>query len=410
MKKNNLLVIGASGGVATVFLEHLAKHRSLFGKLILLSRKNRIKSNNFINHKKLDYIYIEKRINPNNKKEYQKILKEHEINIVLDLTDLESLPLLEATNEMGISYINTSMNADNKTVAELIFDIYPRKKKINKAVHFLCAGMNPGIVNMWVRYGISKFGIPREIIHFEYDTSFSKKTSGTKKLSITWSPHEFLVENVRDPSGIAIGKGKIKILIPNAVNHCEDMKSILSPIMKMKNYPCGFTVLHEENMTVSYKYDIPSKFIYSVNDRTMDSLIKICKKRSKISEEDFIVMRNTDIPLDGADNIGVMLIYDDKKVYYFNSMKNSAMKGTNATYFQVVIGIFSALFTLLFDKMKRGVYFTEDLFDTNYKNYMFNNMKVEEFVFKKQKIGLKLVSHDSRLSSAKAFKSKNIHI
>jgi len=129
MKKNNLLVIGASGGVATVFLEHLAKHRSLFGKLILLSRKNRIKSNNFINHKKLDYIYIEKRINPNNKKEYQKILKEHEINIVLDLTDLESLPLLEATNEMGISYINTSMNADNKTVAELIFDIYQEKRR-----------------------------------------------------------------------------------------------------------------------------------------------------------------------------------------------------------------------------------------------------------------------------------------
>ncbi|MEX2016987.1 MAG: saccharopine dehydrogenase NADP-binding domain-containing protein, partial [Candidatus Pacearchaeota archaeon] len=169
MKKPNLLLLGASGGVAQVFLHYLVHHRDILGKLVLLSGKNRIKNNMHLEHRKLDYTYVERRINPENKDDFKNILKKYDINIVLDLTDIETIPLLEAANEVGVSYINTSMNADDKTVDKLIFDIYPRKEKLNNAVHILCSGMNPGVVNMWVRYGISKFGIPKEIVHFEYD-------------------------------------------------------------------------------------------------------------------------------------------------------------------------------------------------------------------------------------------------
>src|SRR3989344_2146301 len=229
MKKPNLLILGASGGLAQVFLQYLVHHRDFFGKLILLSGINRIKNNKHLEHKKLDYIYVEKRIDPYNEKEYHDILRKYNIDIVLDLTVVDSIPLLEATNNFGASYVNTSLNADNKAVAELVFDIYPRKEKLNNAVHILCAGMNPGIVNMWVRYGIEKFGIPEQIIHFEYDTS--TVPIRLKKPIITWSPHEFLVENVRDPSGSVIGRYKIKELLPNALKKLEDMKPILSPII-----------------------------------------------------------------------------------------------------------------------------------------------------------------------------------
>lgn len=60
MKRPNLLLLGASGGVAQVFLQYLVHHREFFGKLVLLSRKNRIKNNTHLEHKKLDYVYVKK--------------------------------------------------------------------------------------------------------------------------------------------------------------------------------------------------------------------------------------------------------------------------------------------------------------------------------------------------------------
>jgi len=272
--------------------------------------------------------------------------------------------------------------------------------------------MNPGIVNIWVRYWISKFGIPKEVVHFEYDTSKIQTSFKTKQLAITWSPHEFLVENVRDPSGVALGRRKIKPIIPNAISDREDMKSILSPVMKLGKYPKGFVVLHEENLTLSYKYNIPSKFIYAVDDDVMDSMIKIYKEGGKLSEEDFTVIKNIENPLKGSDSIGVILDYRNKKIYYFNSISNVSIIGTNATYFQVVIGVFAALFTLLFNKnkLKKGVYFTEDLFNTNYKDYVFDNMRVQEFVFQKKGGKLKPVSYNPTISSTKASNFKHIYI
>ena len=70
---------------------------------------------------------------------------------------------------------------------------------------------------------------------------------------MTWSIHEFLVESVRDPSGIVLGRKKVKKLLPNALENRKSMKSILEPIMKLNEYPHGLTVLHEENLSVSFK-------------------------------------------------------------------------------------------------------------------------------------------------------------
>jgi len=114
--------------------------------------------------------------------------------------------------------------------------------------------------------------------------------------------------------------------------------------------------------------------------------------------------------LDGADNIGVLLIYSDKKVYYFNSASNMAAIGTNGTYTQVIIGIFSALFTLMFDKLKPATYFVEDLYDTHYKHFMFDNMRVEEFVFKKNKDHLKLLNYNPMIKLKRDKKFKHLYV
>lgn len=395
-KKPNLLILGASGGVANAFLHYLNGYRNnLFDKLVLLDKNNKVLKNCSINHKVLNYRFLHKKIDLLKKeKEYLDILKNNKIDIVLDITDANTLKILEVTNKAGVSYINTAMNDDKKTTDELIFDVYPRKNEFNNAPHILCTGMNPGNVNMWARYGIEKFGVPKQIINFEFDTSMVAKKYHSM---VTWSIHEFLVEAVRDPSGIALGRHKIKRLFPNALENKENMKSILEPIIKLKKYPEGFTILHEENVSMSYKYDIPSKFIYAIFPKTMKNLIKIYKKNKNINKRDLILGDNIYEILDGADSIGVLLDYPDKKVYYFNSIPNAAIIGTNSTYTQVIVGIFSAIFTLLIDNLKPGAYFTEDLFDKQYKYFMFDNMQVQEYVFKKSKGNLKLVKYNPEI-------------
>lgn len=397
-KRPDFLNIGASGGVANAFLQKFLPHRHLFDRLVLLDKDKKILSNSYLDHKRLNYIFLQKELKlPEKEKEYLEILKEYRIDIVLDLTDADSLPLLEATDKAGVSYLNTSLNAEKKTVSDLVFEVLAKKNKFKHAVHILCCGMNPGIVNMWVRYEIEKFSLPKEIIHFEYDSSrIAKKWQPM----ITWSPKEFLVETVRDPSGIMLGKNKLKKLLPNALSHRVEMKTILQPIFKLIKhpfrrvpYPSGFTVLHEENITLSQKYDVPSKFIYALDKRTMDYLVKTYRQKGKVTEKDLLVGDNVKFPLEGSDNIGVILEYEDRRIYYFTYLSNSAVMRTNATYTQVVIGIFAALFTLLFEWMQPGIYFVEDLYDTYYPSYMFENMRVQEFVFKKKKNNLELVSY-----------------
>src|SRR3989344_3108935 len=350
IKRCNLLVVGASGGVANAFLHHLCDYRNLFKKLVL----------------------------PEKEKEYLSLLKKYKVQIVLDLTDMDSTAILEATNKAKVSYVNTALNDRIKSADELVFNIIKKKDQINGAPHIICSGMNPGVVNMWVRYGIEKYGVPTQIIHFEYDTS---KLAKKWHPLVTWSIHEFLTEAIKDPSGLALGKNKIKKLLPNALENRKDMKSILSPIMKLDKYPSGLTVLHEENISLSYLYNIPSKFIYAINQQTMDNLIKLYKKNKNVRKKDLVLGDNTSEVLSGEDNIGVILEYSDKLVYYFNTFPNVAVIGTNATYTQVIIGVFSALFTLLIDNLPPKVYFVEDLFDTHYKYFLFDNLRVQEFVF-----------------------------
>ena len=408
IKNPNLLIIGASGGVANALLHHLVNYRNLFGKLVLLDRNKKILDDIYIDHKLLNYSFIHKEIKlPEKEKEYLKILKDHKIDIVLDITDMNSLEIIDATNKARISYVNTAMNDEKKTVVDLLFDIYPRKEKVNNAPHILCTGMNPGNVNMWVRYGIEKFGVPKNIIHFEYDTSrFAKKWQPM----MTWSIHEFLVEMVRDPSGIALGAGKVKKLLPNALENHKNLKKILEPIMKLDNYPEGLTVLHEENLSVSFKYNIPCKFYYAINQQTMKDLVKIYENKGDVFRKDLKLGNNTNGVLDGSDNIGVKMEYADKVVYYFNSVSNHDMIGTNATYTQVIVGILSALFTLMFDKLKPATYFVEDLYDTHFKHFMFDNMRVEEFVFKKTEDHLKLLNYNPMIKLKRDKKFKHLYI
>jgi len=58
IKNPNLLVIGASGGVANALLHHLVSYRNLFGKLVLLDKNKKVLTDPYIDHVALNYSFI----------------------------------------------------------------------------------------------------------------------------------------------------------------------------------------------------------------------------------------------------------------------------------------------------------------------------------------------------------------
>jgi len=395
MNNPNLLVMGASGGVANAFLQRFVSHRNLFGSLILLDKRKNFLDNKYIDHKKLEYVFVHKKIVlPEREREYLNLLKKYRIDIVLDLTDMDSIPVIEATNKAKIPYINTAMNDEEREVYDVVSEVFSKKSQLDNAPHILCTGMNPGVVNLWARHGIEKFSIPKKIIHFEYDSS---RVAAKWEPMVTWCLNEFLMETVVDPSGVMLGRDRLKTLLPNGLENKHPLRPILFPIMKLDKYPYGFTVLHEENITIAKRYNVPSKFVYSVNVKTMEKIMNIYKEKKKVTEKDLSHGDNSEKILAGSDNIGVVLDYKDKKVYYFNSMPNESVIGTNATYSQVIVGVFSALFTLMFERLKPGLYFPEDLYHTRFRNYVFDNLRTQEFVFRKKKGKLVLKSYNPQV-------------
>ncbi|HJV32553.1 MAG TPA: hypothetical protein VJ694_00850 [Patescibacteria group bacterium] len=394
-KRPNLMILGASGGVSTTFLHHLPDYRRLFGKLLLVDPHARLRKNPFIEHALLDYKLIPVRVDAARRRaDYLRLLKRHRVDIVLDLTDGDTIPLLEATDAAGVSFLTTGLNADGKNIPESVDEVYRLKRKLIRAPHIVCAGMNPGCVNAWTRYGVGRHGKPEAITHFEYDTS---QMAQRWRPMVTWSIKQFLEEAVRDDSGVVLGRYKVRIKKPNALVNRLDMRPILSPIMRLPSYPEGFQMFHEECSSLSNLYDIPSRFIYAIHPRTMRRMVDLYNRKGRVDERDLTVGDNVEDVLEGSDTIGVRLDYPDKAVYYVNSFPNSNVIGANATYTQVIIGVYAALFTFLEGKVRPGVHFPEDLARTCFTDFVFDNLRVREMVFRKRAGRLELVRNVPRV-------------
>jgi hypothetical protein len=297
--------------------------------------------------------------------------------MVFDLSDMDTLPILAATDASGVSYVSTSINGSQQTLSELMLQVRAYGDRKTRMPHVLCSGMNPGVVNMWVRHGVEHFGVPREIVHFEYDTS--TPADGWKPL-VTWSPKEFLTESVWDASGY-VHEGKAFNLATPAIHRLINMRSILKPIMKLKEYPEGLLVLHEENLTLGSRWGVSSKFIYALHPTTMRHLQQLYLKQGRVRLSDIVVGDNNTMQLGGSDTIGVCLIYPRRRVYYMHSLPNASVVGTNATCAQVAVGVYSALLTLLGERLEQRIHFPGDLYHTLYRHVAFSNMRVERSVF-----------------------------
>lgn len=373
----NLMVLGASGHVAQAFLRRLGGRRDQFGTLVLLDRNEHVRQNRFLEHARLRYTLLRRQLRfPQDQAEYVQLLKKHKIDIVLDLTDMDTPPVFAATDAAGVSYINTALNETSAGVHQTLAAIHPRRKQPHRAPHIISSGMNPGIVNIWVAHAVRHYGRPREIIHFEYDTSMP--ISGWRPM-VTWSRREFLTEVVWEPTGL-VEHGRVRIFPTNGLQNREDLEPIMRPIYPLAEYPRGFLVLHEENVKLGQALGASSRYIYAIHPKTMNYLTKRWRERGTVLISDLEIGDNTSVTLTGSDTIGVCLQYPRKRMYYLNSMSNQSVVGANATCAQVAVGIYAALITLLTEPLSPRVYFASDLYDTIYPHVLFSNMRVEHFV------------------------------
>ncbi|MCX7887915.1 MAG: saccharopine dehydrogenase NADP-binding domain-containing protein [Verrucomicrobiae bacterium] len=382
VRQPNLLVVGASGNVARAFLRRLGGQRGHFGQLLLLDKNSRVLEAPHLDHKRLEYQFVRRHLRlPEDEAWFARLLQRHQVQIVLDVSTHPTLPILAAVNAAGASYLNTSLNDDRLEAGDLVRRIYPQRERPRNAAHILCTGMNPGVVNMLVCHGIEHFGKPRQILHLEYDTSVP--VSGWRPI-VTWSKQEFLTETAWNRTGYYNGKTLCRYP-GNAIEHREPIQHWLRLISGLDHHPKAFLVLHEENLTVGRRFGVPSRFLYALHPRTMRYLVARHRQNGTLRPHDLEQADNVAERLEGSDLVAVCLEYAHQRVYYVNQLPNSAVLGTNATCAQVAVGIFAALFTLLYDQLKPRIYFVEDLYDTLYKRFVFSNLRIERFVCVRRK-------------------------
>lgn len=381
--KPNLLILGASGGVASALLQLLHTYRHEINKLILLDKRNDVTVSPYINHSKLNYSFVQMHINGHIPiSELENLMRTEEINITLDLTDSETLSILELCNRIGVSYMNSSINIESMSVYELFIHLEKIRHQWNNSPHLVSMGMNPGIVNLWVMQGIKEYGKPEEIIEIEYDNA---KPVGEWQSIITWSKKQFLTEAVWDPTGRTTHNGNYETLHPNAMAHTVDTTPYLKHVWQMPHYPTGMVVAHDEIMSLGTRFGVPAQFIYAINQPTLQSLQHTLASNGKLTENDLSLADNTQITITGQDTIGIILRYPDKQVIYSNTMHHANFHGTNATLTQVAIGVLTGLKEMIHGHLSNGINYPEDLNLNNTLTTLNSHMTVEKKTVKKQK-------------------------
>ncbi|MCS7048128.1 MAG: saccharopine dehydrogenase NADP-binding domain-containing protein [Verrucomicrobiae bacterium] len=376
LRRPNLLIIGASGGVARAFLRRLPGLRVHFGRLVLVDKNRRVVADRHLDHARLNYEFVQRRLNlPQDEAWFLRLLKSHRIHMVLDVSTHPTLPMLEAVERAGLAYVNTSLNDPRLEVTELIERIDKLRERTASAPRILCAGMNPGVVDLWVRHGVKQFGVPKQIVHLEYDTSM---TMDQWRPLVTWCKHEFLTETTWDRTGVFDGKG-VALSAKNSVQNLESLTPYLAPLLPGQKFPDAFVVLHEENITVGRALRVPSRFLYALHPRTMRYLVRRFRQQGTLRLRDIELGDNLARRLNGTDFVAVCLEYPRRRIYYANRMDNRSLIGTNATCAQVAVGVYCALFTLMYDRLQPRMYYTGELYDTLYRQLVFANLRVEMF-------------------------------
>lgn len=399
-----LSILGSCGGVAKSVLSILNKacsdvkdpiHEYISScKLHLIDKKQKnIKyySDHFPNI--IDKIVLHE-FNVDSCKIFKKHLKETCSNIVIDVSFADTVNTLKCCDELGVIYINSAFESievdNNPKIAG--FSLQERYKIFEKnrcnfknTLAIICSGMNPGVVQ-WMAIDLMKKypdKKPKACYIVEDDTSFfeDKKLINKDTIYTTWYPEGFLDEAIY--SYPTFMKKHSSLFLYKEVYELEFKVSLGEKIF----YGC--LMPHEEAITLGKMYDMEVGFIYKINDHTSNIIKDNLKNLDSLWNRKMQVLDPEITPLIGEDTIGIILAFDDKEAYVYNSLNNyETFKkyGTNATYHQVASGIYGALSTVLLDNLPIGIYYVDELLNcTNSKYGEYLSYHLKEFTFGENK-------------------------
>ena len=382
MEHRNILIIGACGGVGKAFLRMLLSARGRLDKLVLADKQEPWVDDGGLSFRELNGEFLKTTVDVEKGwEDYLLLLKTRGIDIVIDLSINETRAMLAATDRAGASYINTGVaNRPDENFSEVVLDLIRRRTASWSVPHILCGGMNPGIVNMWARRAIATSGVPKNIVHFEYDTG---ETVDGGVPVIAWSRETLLDEIVNDPAGYVEGRNRIRLVSPNPLKNRVSMEEVLRPVMSLPFYPRGFLLLHEENITLGQEYDVPSRFLFSLKTETMDYLEEVYDSKKEVPLDSLALGDNRKTQLKGKATVGVCLEYEKTREYFFNTTAQGAVPGVSGSCRQVAAGLHAVLWTMIEDPLEKRVYFVEDLMGTTCERLMLNNLPMHHVVIRK---------------------------
>ncbi len=397
-KKYIITILGSSGGLAKGLLSLLNKSIVDSDNYIYLYLKNSEIHLIDVNQKEIMYYEKEFKHLAHKLHLYEFDLKDtdkfkhHLINtktdIVIDVSWADTIEMLECCDELGVAYINTALEnyeIDENPVYwgygtsarnEFFEDIRSDFKDITAIIG---SGMNPGIVQ-WMAIELIRKDPqkPNGCYIVEHDTTFFKDIHKCDKDTIytSWSPECFLDETI-DSYPMFI-RNKIQYLMYKKVYEEEFIVSLGDKIFS------GYLVPHEEVISLGSVYDFESGFIYRVNEHTTNLIKKNIDDLDVLWEKPMELLDPSKYILQGDDLVGVLLVYNDKEVYMYNTCNNEKAYdeyGINATYLQVASGVYASLCTLLLDDIPQGIYSVDKLLlETNSLYGKYVSYYLKEFI------------------------------
>lgn len=397
---NKILIIGC-GAVGTALLPIILKVININPKNIYIIDKNNNSFINILRYQKLGININNFELNKNNIEDIIiNKLKFGKNDIIIDCSyKIDTTFMFRLCSKYNISYTNSSIEAwkdtkDNPTYYQKINEIEKINNEIKtKSNNFIISlGCNPGNVNIWTLYALTKINsitnnfnfnsyaelaqkMGLQVIHIsEKDTQITNKPKKQNEYLNTWSSN-YISWYDEAFNYLEINWGTHEKILPKNINiklsnphqkiidkiACESFAKSYVPLSKNM---MGMLIRHEECFTISRKlslYDVNNNIIYKPScyyvykpcDSSINSLYEV--KENDKYQTNYRLMTN-DI-IEGKDELGVTLFFSNGDIYWIGSLlditearllyDNESNNIINATLVQVIAGYIGSLIYLI---------------------------------------------------------------
>ncbi len=361
-------------------------------------------------------------INPLTRENYRQVLGSHlkEGDFVVNVSvDVSSATLMELCQEKGALYIDTCIEPwagayvdpnlsvserSNYALREEVLALISKYKGGSTAI--TCHGANPGIVNHFVKQALlnmakdtglknskpqtredwgklaQKLGI--KAIHVaERDTQRSAKPKEVDEFVNTWSIDGFYSEG-NQPSELGWGTHE-KALPPKGGYHTKGSKAAIflnrpGANTRVRSWTPlegpyhGFLITHNESISIAdyltlrdakgkVTYRPTCHYAYHPCDASILSLHEMNGKNGKMQSRQRLL--SADEIIDGIDELGVLLMGNEKGVYWYGSrlsidQTRTLVSHNNATSLQVTSAVLAGMLWAI-ENPKAGIVEPEDM-------------------------------------------------